>query len=260
MRTTRRIATTAAIAAIVGLPLAAGPASAAGHGSHGGHGSHELTSTISQLNDSGASGTAWAQVDGTQVQIKLEMQGLLAGAPHAQHIHIGGQNTCPTNDQQGKGADGALQTSDGVPQYGPVAVSLTKTGGMTGMDHALDVADFPTEGSYTYERTIEVSAEQAKQIAAGDGVVVVHGVDHNGSGTYDGDVKSDLDPKLPSEATDPAACGELNPAQMAMPHGGVETGGTSTAGMEYAGALALGALALGLGGVGFAANRLRTNR
>lgn len=253
MRKTR-LASIAATAALVGLPLAAGPA-----GAHG-HDDHELTANLSQLNDSGASGTAWAQVEGNKVHVKLETKGLLEGAPHAQHIHIGGQNVCPTNDQTGNGPDGALQTSDAADQYGAVKVSLTKEPGKTGADAALDVDNFPTGATNSYERTITVSDEMAQQISAGDGVVVVHGVDHDGSGKYDGDVKSDLDPSLPSEATDPAACGELDSAQMAMPHGGVETGGTGTAGMEYPGALALGALALGLGGVGFAANRIRTNR
>lgn len=251
MRTTRRFATAAALATIVGLPLAAG-ASAQGHDSH------ELTAQLSQLNDSGASGTAWAKVDGNQVEVKIETKGLLAGAPHAQHIHIGGANTCPTGDVAGE--DGILSTVEGAPAYGGVKVSLTKEPGMTGAEHVLDVANFPNGESYTYARTVEVSDEIAKDIAAGDGVVVVHGIDANGSGTYDGDAKSELDDSLPLEATAPAACGSLDVAQMAMPHGGVETGGTSTAGMEYTGALALGALALGMGGVGFAANRLRTNR
>lgn len=252
MRTTRRLASTAAIAALVGLPFAAGPASA--DGTEG----HELTANLTQLNDSGASGTAWAMVDGNQVHIKLETQGLLEGSPHAQHIHIGGQNVCPTDDMAGE--DGILSTVEGAPAYGGVKVSLTKEPGKTDASAALDVANFPATGSYSYERTITVSDEIAQQVANGDGVVVVHGIDPNGSGTYDGEAKSSLDDSLPLEATAPAACGELNPAQMAMPHGGVETGGTSTAGFEYAGALALGGLALGLGGAGFAANRLRTNR
>lgn len=249
MRKTR-LAAIAAGVALVGLPLAAGPATADDHGS-------ELTAELTQLNDSGASGTAWAKVDGTSVEISLETQGLLDGAPHAQHIHIGGQNVCPSNDQEGNGFEGALQVSDAADQYGAVAVSLTKEPGMTGAEHGLDVDDFPAEASYSYSRTIEVSEEMAQQIAAGDGVVVVHGVDHDGSGTYDGDTKSDLDPKLPSEATDPAACGELDAAQMSMPHGGVETGGTSTSGVEYPAAFALGALALGLGGFGLVAARRR---
>ncbi|WP_435201336.1 CHRD domain-containing protein [Janibacter sp. GS2] len=256
MRTTR-IAGIAATAMLVGLPLAAGPASA--QANEGG----ELTAQLSQLNDSGASGTAWAKVDGNQVEIKLETQGLLADAPHAQHIHIGGQNVCPTNDQKGKGFEGALQTSDAADQYGAVKVSLTKEPGKTDDSAALDVANFPKGSESTYSRTITVDDEMAKQIADGDGVVVVHGVDHDGSGKYDGDTKSDLDPSLPSEATDPAACGELDVAQMNMPQGGVETGGSDTAGMEYPAAITLGAgaLALGLGGVGFAATRrMKTNR
>lgn len=253
MRTTR-LAGIAATAALVGLPLTAGPASAHGHDDH------ELTAELTQLNDSGASGTAWAKVEGNQVEIKLETEGLLADAPHAQHIHIGGQNVCPTNDQTGNGPDGALQTSDAADQYGAVKVSLTNEPGKTGADAALDVDNFPNQSSNTYSRTITVDEEMAKQIADGDGVIVVHGVDHDGSGTYDGDVMSDLDPELPSEATDPAACGELEAAQMTMPHGGVETGGTDTGGMEYAGVLALGALAMSLGGVGFAATRIRSTR
>ncbi|GAA4708933.1 CHRD domain-containing protein [Promicromonospora umidemergens] len=255
---TSRIATLAASAALVGLPLAAAPASAGIPANADAHDSNELTAELMQLNDSGASGTAWAMVDGNQVEISLETEGLLDGAPHAQHIHIGGQNVCPANDQEGSGFEGALQTSDGADEYGAIAVSLTKEPGMTGAEHGLDVDNFPAEGSYSYSRTIEVSEEVAQQIADGDGVVVVHGVDHDGSGTYDGDTKSDLDPELPSEATDPAACGELNAAQMSMPHGGTEAGGTDTAGIEYPGAVVLGALAMGLGGIGLVAARRRT--
>lgn len=240
-----------AIAAIVGLPLAfAGPA-AADH-------EQDLMAELTQLNDSGASGTAYAGVSGTEVTISLETSGLLADAPHAQHIHIGGTNTCPDPNMEGNGFEGAIQTTDAAGSYGGVQVSLTKEPGETGPDAALDVPNFPV-GDSTYSRTIEVSQEVADQIAAGDGVVVVHGVDHNGNGTYDGDIESDLDPSLPSEATDPAACGELNAAQMDMPEGGVDTGGGSTAGMEYAGVAAFGALALGAGVVGVAATRRRGN-
>lgn len=249
MRTTR-IAGLAASAVLVGLPLAAGPASAD---------SGEMTAHLTQLNDSGASGTAWAEVDGNQVHVKLETKGLTAGAPHAQHIHIGGKNMCPDPGMEGTGTDGALTTKDAAGDYGAVAVSLTKTGG-TSADNALDVENFPTGDSYTYERTITVSDEMADQIAGGDGVVVAHGVDLDGSGKYDGDGKSSLDPSLPLEATAPAACGELDQAQMSMPEGGVETGGSNTAGIEYPEALALGAIAIGLGGAGFAAGRLKSTR
>ena len=158
------------------------------------------------------------------------------------------------------GEDGILSTVEGAPAYGGVKVSLTKEPGKTGSKAALDVPNFPKGEGYTYTRTIEVSDQLAHQIANGDGVVVVHGIDANGSGKFDGDAKSELNPELPLEATAPAACGELDPAQMAMPEGGVETGGTSTAGIEYPGAIALGAIALGMGGVGFAAARLKATR
>jgi hypothetical protein len=42
-------------------------------------------------------------------------------------------------------------------------------------------------------------------------VVVVHGIDYNGNGKYDAVLgQSELDPKLPQEATAPALCGPLD--------------------------------------------------
>lgn len=179
----------------------------------------------------------------------LETEGLLDEAPHAQHVHIGGTNTCPGPDVEGTGPHGELQTSDGIPSYGDVALSLTIEPGMTSGDHALDVENFPATGSYTYERTIEVDDETATEIAEGNGVLVVHGVDHDGSGTYDGDATSDLDPALPAEATNPALCGEFEVAQMAMPEDGVATGGADTAGTEHVGLIALGGVTLAVAGL-----------
>ncbi|MCE0487922.1 CHRD domain-containing protein [Ornithinimicrobium sediminis] len=254
MRTVTTRLTPVAIAALVGLPIAlAAPATASDHES-----GTELSATLTEISGSGASGTAWGWVDGTELTIQIEAMGLLDGAPHAQHIHIGGSNTCPSADLAGSGFEGAVRTTDAVDFYGGVAVSLTNEGGMTGPDHALDVMDFPAEGEYSYERTFEVPQDVADDIAAGNGVVVVHGVDHNGSGEYDGDQESDLDPSLPSEATDPAMCGTLDVAQMAMPEDGVATGGGATQGTEHAGAIALGAVAIGAGALGLAASRRRT--
>lgn len=251
MRITRTRIAPLAIAALVGLPfLAAGPASAADSGT-------ELSATLTELNDSGASGTAWGMLDGNKLHITLETKGLLDGAPHAQHIHIGGTNSCPGADIKGTGPNGELQTSDGVPAYGAVRVSLTNDPGKTGADAALDVANFPATGSYTYERVIELDDETAAEVAKGDSQIVVHGVDHDGSGAYDGDAKSDLDPSLPAEATNPAMCGEFNVAQMAMPEGGVATGGAGTAGTENMGLIAAGALTVALGGLGLASTRRR---
>jgi coenzyme F420-reducing hydrogenase delta subunit len=85
----------------------------------------------------------------------------------------------------------------------------------------LDVARFPVSqaGSYDYSRdniriTKVEGTGKAKDIAdairKGQGVVVIHGLDYNGNGEYDfSRGVSELNPDLPAEATDPAACGVL---------------------------------------------------
>ena len=82
-----------ALAALALPVLLAGPmalsSSAADH--------TELMATLTELNDSGGSGTVWAKVTGNEVWLSMEVAGLLDGAPHAQHIHIGGDE-CPTTE------------------------------------------------------------------------------------------------------------------------------------------------------------------
>lgn len=113
-------------------------------------------------------------------------------------------------------------------------------------------------GDEAYERTIELPDDVAADVKAGHGVIVIHGVDHNGNGEYDGDRESDLDPSLPAEATNPAACGVFGVSQMSdMPEGGVETGGGSTSGLENGGLLALGSLTIGAAAAGLVLNRRR---
>src|SRR5690606_22664551 len=154
-----------AVPAIAALPLLGAPAMADDHQT-------ELMATLGELNDSGGAGTAWAKVDGTSVWLSMEVQGLLDAAPHAQHIHIGGTNSCPDPSMEGTGPDGAIRTTDAADSYGPVVVSLTTNGAMTHADHALDVDNFPGTGTYTYERTFEVPEDVAAQLADGEGVVV----------------------------------------------------------------------------------------
>lgn len=228
-----------AAATMIGASALAASAPALAEGSDQGS---TMEAKLTQLNDSGASGMAWVKVDGNKVTVKVTTHGMLAGAPHAQHIHIGGSGTCPDAGMKGTGQDGHLQTTDAAGSYGMVAASLT-TMGDTSPDSALAVDRFPT-GDATYERTFTVDHKLAQQLKDGKGVVVVHGVDYNHDGKYDGDHKSDLDPSLPSEATDPAACGALSGSQMgSMPDGGVETGVGSTDGIEHAGLIGGGALA-----------------
>lgn len=182
------------------------------------------------LNGVQASGTAMVQVDGNTIDVTMAASGLLADSPHAAHIHFGAdaRHECPTAGDDADG-DGTLNTTDGDPAYGPVVVSLTKTGD-TSPDSGLAVDRFDTApgGEFSYQRgSITVAPELATAIAAGEAVIVVHGVDHNDNGKYDGKTKSDLDPALPTEATDPAICGVLSSA----PAGGADTGfgGAATA-------------------------------
>jgi hypothetical protein len=173
----------------------------------------ETFGRLTALNNSGVEGSAEATVSGRRVVVDVDACRLLKGLPHAQHIHFGAKarNECPTAADAG--SDHQLTTVDGLPAYGPVRVSLT-TSGNTGAKSALAVDRFPAapNGTIRYNRQVRTSKAVAHAIREGKGVYVVHGVDYNGNGTYDfkGNGKSDLDPSLPAEATDPAACTLLN--------------------------------------------------
>jgi hypothetical protein len=191
-----------------------------------------LEADLTELNGSGASGSATLVVRNQKIKhIEVHAEGLTPDAPHAQHIHYGEQalTECPTLALDANG-DGRLNTVEGVPAYGPVVVSLNTTGDTT-PGSFLDVSRFPVawNGSYHYSRdNIEFTdvagtgypgadgTGTAKQIAdairAGEGVLVIHGVDYDGNGMYnfsDPEGASELDPNLPAEATDPAVCGLL---------------------------------------------------
>ncbi|MDQ6896449.1 MAG: hypothetical protein M3171_07590, partial [Actinomycetota bacterium] len=120
---------------------------------------------------------------------------------------------------------------------------------------AVDRFDTAPGGKISYERgSIQVSQDVADAITKGQAVVVIHGVDYNKDGKYSGDTKSDLDPSLPTEATDPALCGALR----AAPAGGMATGGGGAAGGTNTAMIALGGAALlGAAGTGVVAARRR---
>lgn len=207
-----------------------------------GHGGSTYDATLSELNGSGAGGTATIQLndDASQATITLDPTGLDEGLPHAQHIHgeIGSANTCPTMDADENG-DGVVDVAEGLPSYGGVQVSLT-TEGDTSADSALAVDRFPV-GNESYSRTIDISEEVSGELE--NLHFVIHGVDENDNGEYDGEAESSLDPNLPREATLPAACGQL--ALTSAGSGGVATGAGGTATDTDATPL----VALGLAGV-----------
>lgn len=172
----------------------------------------ETYGRLTALNNSGVEGSAEAVVNGRKVVVDVDARKLLKGMPHAQHIHFGAKarHECPTAADAGR--DNRLTTVDGLPAYGPVRVSLT-TSGNTGAKSGLAVTRFPTapKGAIHYNRTTKTSHRVAAAIARGEGVYVLHGVDYNGNGKYDfSRGKSELDPSLPAEATDPAACTVLH--------------------------------------------------
>lgn len=219
--------------ALSALALAAAVPAAA-HGSdnangRGGDRTVSLSANLTELNGSGASGTATVLIRNQKIQhVEVHATGLSPDAPHAQHIHYGDQarNECPGLFDDTNG-DGRITTVEGVPAYGPVVVSLTTTGD-TSPASVLAVSRYPvaTDGAYDYVRSnIDVTdvsgtgyageGGTAKQIAdsirEGEGVLVIHGIDYDGNGAYSlsSEGASELDPSLPAEATDPAVCGVL---------------------------------------------------
>lgn len=192
----------------------------------------ELQSTGVYVNAGGNGSTRTnVSINGNELTVRIEATGVAASLVHAQHIHgeAGTVGECPTLGTDPDG-DGFLSTAEGVAQYGTVKVSLTESGD-TSADSALAVDRFPVagdDGSYVYERTIEVDPDVAAEIE--NWVVIVHGVDADGSGAYDGDLKSSLTDDLPLEATMPATCGTFDVAQVSTtPTGSVAAGAGGTA-------------------------------
>lgn len=233
MRTTTTRIAGASLAAAAAMALSVGPAFAASDA--------WVSANLKPNAGSGVegSGTAMVEVKGNMLTVTLAANGLLPDQPHAAHIHFGAdaRHECPVIGDDSNG-DGHINTTEGGPAYGPVVVSLTKTGD-TSPDSVLAVDRYDTApgGKISYERgSIKVSSEVAAAVADGKSVVVIHGVDYDHDGKYSGDTKSDLDPKLPTEATDPALCGPLHTA----PSGGMDTGGGGAAGGQNSGLMLLG--------------------
>ncbi len=182
-------------------------------------GGTETHATLQPLNNSGVNGVSTVTVDGRKIDVSVDAKRLLKGMPHAMHIHFGAQarHECPTV-RDDDNADHRLTTVEGLPAYGAVRVSLTKRGD-TSPKSTLAVNRFPKAKNHEihYDRTIGIGKKLARAIKNGKGVVVIHGIDYNHNGTYDFSAgKSDLDPSLPAEATDPAACGVLHESDGAL--------------------------------------------
>jgi len=183
---------------------------------------------LDPLNSSEASGHAKVMMDGNQITVHIESHGHSVGLPHAQHIHFGeeARHECPNMDDDDDG-NGIIQTVEGQPAYGPVQVSLTTEGDVS-PESGLAVERFPvgeSDGAVHYERTFE-APENFSVEDLEDAVIVQHGISElfEDPAAYDGELKSDLNPELPEEATVPATCGALE-VMAGMPDTGA--GGTA---------------------------------
>lgn len=172
---------------------------------------------LGELNGTGVRGAMRLSLSGRTVDVRVYAQGLLRNAPHAMHFHTGGAGRCPTMAAD-TNHDRIISTTEGHHAYGNVATSLTLSGD-TSPDSALAIDRFATTpyGYLTYHRQLTVDATTAKMIRDGNAVLVVHGIDRDRSGAYDGTAPSDLDPSLPLEATSPAACGVIRSHTTVMP-------------------------------------------
>ena len=235
---------------VLALPVAVLPFLAAGPAVADGAANANLSPVVN--NGSSGSGTAMVKVAGNTIDFTLAASELADG-PHAAHIHFGAEarHECPTAADDADG-DARLSTTEGGPAYGPIVVSLTRSGD-TSAASGLAVDRFAAGTSIQYMRGgVTVDPGVATAIESGQAVVVVHGVVYEGEKAS---VPSDLDPALPASATDPAICGVLE----AAPAGGAATGLGGAAPSSTTALLGLGGAALvaGAGAAAVAGRRVR---
>ena len=148
-----------------------------------------FTSQLGSINDSGVSGTAAISIEGNNLTVIVEAQGMTPGEAHPQHIHgleNGEENaTCPPASADSN-EDGVITIPEGAPFYGDVLLPL---------------GDFPmadANGNISYEKTFKLGENGnptvEKLAALQNRVIVLHGM-NDGDEAY-----------IP---TTPVACGEL---------------------------------------------------
>ncbi len=162
------------------------------------------------------SGTARVQLAGDVITVTVDTQGLLNGSAHAMHIHADAQGICPpASAARLHNGHYSINTGDGLRYYGPPLASLTESGD-TSPRSIVDFPRYPSVSNIRYKRSFTIPASLAAQIRAGNAVLVIHGIDYNHNGVYDGVLGvSDLYKSLPAEATAPALCGPLFSTQTA---------------------------------------------
>lgn len=204
------------------------------------------------------SGTASITLTGLQATVRVDAWGLVPNAPHAMHIHVDAMGQCPTA-AMAKLHNGhrSIDVMDAASAYGAIGTSLTTTGD-TSPASGLAITRFPVGSTIHYKRTITVSSDVAANIRDHKAVIVVHGIDYDGSGKYTNVLgPSELDPSLPMTATDPALCGVPAP----QPSGAVAAGQGGTQQQPMNTTLYAAAAALLAGSAGaFALRRRKADR
>jgi hypothetical protein len=168
-------------------------------------------------------GKADLRLKGNVATVTLAANGLLNHAPHAMHIHAGAAGQCPpASAAKPHNGHVAISTSNGAPFYGKPRVSLT-TKGPTGPASILAFARYPPSGNITYTRQIKLIPSALRYIRKNNAVIVVHGIDYNENGLYDGSLdRSELDPAIQGETTAPALCGPIRSAKSTADAGSAE--------------------------------------
>jgi hypothetical protein len=213
-RPKRRWPTVAALALLVGGVAAAVVLVAGGSDDDKGTetAGEQVPATLSPVptNKVDGLGNASLELKGNVATVTLKTNGLLDGQPHAMHIHAGEKGACPTVEAAREhNGHLSISTVDGAPFYGHPRVALT-TRGDIGVASILEFARYPSTGDITYKRTLKLRPRTVRFIKRNLAVIVIHGIDYNGNGTYDNTLGgSDLNPALSGEATSPALCGEL---------------------------------------------------
>ena len=223
------------------IMLSAGPAMAASSDSS----SSSFQAPLHALNKSGGTGTAMVTLKGNTVTVDAKVSGLAEKFgnglyPHVAHIHDMGSGECPPPSAD-KNDDQVVSTPEGVPFYGGIGATLTKSGPTTPAQALNTKVPFGQGGSFTYHRTFTLDAATVAEIHKDNAVIVVHGLDPAKlSKKAQGENSLPLTKDLPLAATAPALCGPLHASQMSMPNGAAATGGGAAAQGPQAGLLALG--------------------
>jgi serine/threonine protein kinase len=157
-------------------------------------------------------GGASVWLNGSHAEVTVETTNLDhdASLVHLMHIHAGGRGECPpASAARLHNGHLAVSTTDGIKYYGPPVQALT-THGDTSPASILAFPRYLTGGNLRYTRTITLPAAVVRELSDNNAVIVVHGIDYDGSGIYSGVLdRSELNASVPGTATAPALCGRL---------------------------------------------------